>query len=137
MSQRERTGWRSEAYSRWHRTASISRYLPLRLAARLKMCDIDAVEACAYCSTPLALIEIQESTAPPKRATITARLASMAGIPAFSVSYVVDGDDIAWFRQQRIAPTIGAVADYPPDTYATWLASLREGHRCNGTEEAA
>jgi hypothetical protein len=131
MSQQERTGTRDLLYSRWHRYEQIRRFLPVRVAAMLKAIDVDWCEACHFCNAPVALIETQQSTRNPKPAAVTARLAQMAGIPAFSVSYTATSadDDIGSFVIQRIAPdaTEDAVT-MEPATYACWLLGLRLEH---------
>ena len=38
----ERTGWRDESYSAWHRPGSISRYIAMDKARQLCQCDLDA-----------------------------------------------------------------------------------------------
>ena len=130
MSQRERTGSRDLTYSRWHRMENIKRFLPLRIAACLKVIDIDWCEACQHCSEPLALIETQAGDRPPKPARISANLAQRAQIEAYSVSYVVEGDDIAWFRVHRLWPVELTERRLSPDEYAGFLWSLRERHIC-------
>lgn len=134
MSQRERTGRRDLTYSRWHRIDSVRRYLPVRIAWRLTAIDIDWCEACCYCSKPLALVETQVSDRCPKDATITAALARSAGIPAFSVSVVYDGDEVCGFRVRDLL-TAGPVRDMEPVAYAWFLWSLRDGHECDGTRQ--
>ena len=129
---------RSLVYSAWHRYDSIKRYLGAARAARLSMVDIDSCEACVYCQKPLALIETQMTEAAPKTARITQELAWQAGIPAFSVSCAPgEMEEIARFRVQRIALSIGPVEDMLPHEYAEFLWSLRDGHECPGTKRQA
>lgn len=132
MSQGERTGIRDLLYSRWHRYASIKRFVGIRVAAQLKVIDIDWCEACNACDMPVALIETQCSESKPKPARITTNLARLAGVPAYSVSYTRsdDGEDIELFQVQQIAPEIGDVLSMLPSVYAYWLWSLRDSHRC-------
>lgn len=144
MSDRERTGYRTLVYSRWHRPASVRDYLGPVKAAALTMIDIDACEACCRCGAPVALIETAAQL-PPKNAPITAVLARMAGIPAFSVGYVPfaepslcgscgkpdDSDsDIREFHVRQLAPVDRLVGVMKPQVYAYWLLSLRETHDC-------
>ena len=133
MSERERTGTRDLVYSRWHRTHRIARLLggDQRAAYELSVIDIDWCEYCRWCQTPLALIETQASHGDPKRAAVTQRLAEKAGIQAWSVSYIVEDDDIAWFKRRQLAPVFGPVLSEAPDDYARWLLSLRWSHRWN------
>lgn len=130
MSETERSGSRDLLYNGWHRTASIARYLPRRAAYELGMIDVDCCEYCRYCRQPLALVETQRSAAPPKAAAVTVRLAEMAGIPAFSVSYSPndDGTDIVRFRWRELWPRPSDVRDLTPEEYADWLLSLRVVH---------
>lgn len=134
MSMEERTGIRSLIYSAWHRPSVIRRYLGARDAARLTMIDIDACEACCICSEPIALIETEKTSRPkPKRAPITAALARLAHIQAYSVAYSVDADDvIESFRVQRIQPHDDWVSFMWPADYAKFLLGLREQHNCGG-----
>jgi len=140
MSSQERTGTRDLLYSKWHREASIRRFLPARCAYDLGMIDIDACEYCRYCNLPLALVETQRSTFGPKSATVTEALARLAGLPAFSVSYraTEDGEDIAEFRVQQITPAQGEARRLTPAEYAEWLLSLRfpHNHSCRKQQEA-
>lgn len=132
MSAKERTGSRDLTYSRWHREDNIRRYgLNRRQAYMLGVIDIDFCEYCRFCSTPLALIETQVSTNPPKRAPVMTRLARMASVPAYSVSIELDADgEPAMFRSRRLHPPLNAVAERTPDLYAWWLLSLRTDHEC-------
>lgn len=129
MSQRERTGQRDLTYSRWHRQESTRRFLGVSIAAKLTAIDIDWCEACAFCSTPLALIETQRSGAAPKSARITRELAYRADLAAYSVSYAVDSDgEISAFRVQSIHPESDLVQEMSPFDYAGWLWALRQQH---------
>ena len=133
MSQEERTGWRDPLYSGWHRIDRLRRYLPPPVALKQTLIDIDCCEACGYCDEPVALIELQRSSGPPKPATITNRLARRARIPAFSVSYEpsTDGLDIVAFQVQRREPwdpALSGVYKYTPEEYAWFLVRLRYDH---------
>lgn len=131
MSHAERTGTRSLVYSGWHRPASISRYVGRVAAAKLSMIDVDACEYCCYCGEPVALIETQESTAPPKSARVLTTLARMAGIPAYSVSVAVVDGEIDGFQVQELTPSRGVVLAMTPQVYAYWLLALRDHHACS------
>lgn len=131
MSERERTNTRDLAYSTWHRTDSLSRYVDRRDAFACSMIDIDGAEYCRRCKTVLALIELQFSKAHPKPATVVTSLAKQAGIRAYSVSCWKDGDeDIAGFHWRMISPDLGPVITGSPEQYATFLVSLRSFHEC-------
>lgn len=131
MSDSERTGERDLTYSQWHRKDSIRRYLGHYEAWVCGLIDVDGCEYCRHCGEPLALIETQVSDRDPKAAPVMARLASMARIPAYSVSIVFgDQEEIAFFRVQRLAPTRDAVKVMLPHEYARWLYEMREQHPC-------
>lgn len=130
MSHEERTGVRSLLYSGWHRPRSTRRYVGAVTAAKLCMIDIDACEYCCMCGEPLALIETQVSTAPPKRARVTERLSTLADIPAYSVSIEEQDAEPVLFRVQQRIPTLSSVRDLTPREYAQFLWSLRDHHVC-------
>ena len=120
MSDNERTGTRDLTY---------------RAAWDCGVIDIDWCEYCRACNAPLALIETQHSSAPPKAARITTTLAKMAGLAAYSVSYSTDDTgEIVGFRVQRLAPTETDVVDMGPERYARWLVKLRADHTCSSVE---
>lgn len=130
MSEHERTGFRDLDYSRWHRTASIKRFLPEREAYELAMIDIDGCEYCRWCKAPLALIEVKRRGGN-RSCTVTRNLANEAGVPGFIVTYDVDDGDIREFRWQRIAPDLTPILIWSPHMYASWLWSLRQAHRAS------
>jgi len=134
MSSRERTGSRDLRYSKWHREDSVRRYLTAREAWSLGYIDIDDCEYCRHCKAPLALIETQVSDGTPKGAPVTAELARIAGVPAYSVSVVAgDAEEIALFRVQQIAPVRGSVESMLPGVYARLLLGFRDRHLCDTT----
>lgn len=94
------------------------------------MIDVDSCEACCYCKEPVALIETQASKEAPKAARITAALARLAHIPAYSVSYEpdADGGDIVTFQVRQIQPPDPKVVVMLPKVYAYWLLALRDQH---------
>lgn len=127
MSMDERSGKRSLTYSAWHRPNSIRRFLGIRVASWLTVIDIDWCEYCGSCKEPVALIETQEGNRPPKDAPVMRRLAEKAGIPAYSVSYVVEDALIVEFRCRELVP--GAVEQrLSEQEYADFLVSLRCCH---------
>lgn len=145
MSDKERTGWRDLTYSHWHRAASVKRFLTGADAQKLGMIDIDGCEYCPFCGQPLALIETQRSTAVPKSAAVTAALAKMAGIPAWSVSVIADEpigcdrcgrpmkwSDIRAFLVRQIEPYDSAVVEMMPEIFAKWLLAMRYQCTCRG-----
>lgn len=139
MTHAERTGKRSLLYSGWHRPDSTARYLGRIAASKLCMIDIDSCEYCCFCKAPVALVETQESTHAPKSAAVTAALARMAGLPAFSVSLTPDQAkaDIVLFRVRQLTPDVGDVMDMGPAEYAAWLLALRGRHVCKAARSAA
>lgn len=135
MSDNERTGVRDLTYSRWHRANHMKQFVGHKAAWDCGVVDIDWCEYCRACNAPLALIETQHSSAPPKAARITTTLAKMAGLLAFSVSYTTDDTgEIVGFRVQRLAPTETDVEDMDPARYARWLVMLRTDHTCSSVE---
>lgn len=134
MSHKDRTGTRTLVYSGWHRRDSIKRYLrSVVSASQLTMVDIDSCEACCYCSAPLALIETEMTQrTTPKTARVTAALARLAGIPAYSVAYwSADGSEIDRFVVRQIQPNDEWNRLMSPAEYAEFLVALRDGHVCN------
>lgn len=133
MSMEERSGNRDLLYSGWHRPSRIRRFLTVREAASLVVIDIDFCEACSVCYQPLALVETQRSAHLPKQAPIMARLARLAGIPAWSVSYLPtdEGDDIEVFRLRQVEPFDDEAYTMSPDVFAKWLLHLRAAHVCS------
>lgn len=136
MSMEERTGQRDLLYSKWHRPSRVREWMSVRERAMLTQIDIDWCEYCAFCSTPIALIETQESTRGPKPAKVTGNLAEMAGIPAFSVSYTRSdcGSDIALFDVSQIRPVEKDIGQMLPQVYAYWLLALRTDHNRRNPE---
>lgn len=129
MSLTERTGTRSLAYSKWHRPGSIARFLTPEQAYRLGMIDIDGCEYCTICKAPLALIETQVSTQPPKAAPVMSNLARAASIEAYTASIELDDNgEPARFRLQRLVPTVTPIVERTPEQFAHFLWGLRTKH---------
>lgn len=116
--QTERYATRDKAYSAWHRMPSVKRFVGTERACRLSMIDLDGalyVEHDDQTSEPLALVETALDVGQAsKAATVTARLAAKAGIPAYVVLYQVGlhpnpadkrYPDIRAFRVQRVWPS--------------------------------
>lgn len=136
MTNYDRTGVRSQAYSVWHYPKRTGRFMSAREADRLGMVDIDACEYCRKCSMPLALIETQVSLNPPKDARVTLQLAELAGLPCYSISVEIaaDGEDIAGFKVRRLRPASDTVLTWTPAEYARFLLRLHEDHTCTSAE---
>lgn len=144
MSSEERTGRRSLSYSRWHRPSSIRKYVGVLTAARLALIDIDGCEYCVLCRAPLALIETVRGRTP-KGAPVTALLAKLARIEAYSVAYVLEATpeccpscgqettnpDIELFAVRQLQPPSEWVRAMSPQEYADFLCGLRDGHLCS------
>jgi hypothetical protein len=144
MSLKERSGFRSLVYSGWHRPHVLKQFIGTVGAAKLTMVDIDSCEACPYCKMPVALIETAHTLNDPKKAPITALLAWLAKIPAYSVSYSGDiertscdtcgrdneSGEPQLFLIRRIQPADLWVHRMTPGEYAAFLLSLRADHVC-------
>lgn len=140
----ERYGSRDRAYSAWHRRMSTRRFVGMELAQLLAMIDLDGALFVEYddaTKEPLALIETARDVGQRfKAATVTARLAQLAGLPCYVVLYRCSADmnpadsrwpDIDRFRVRRLwprpesswrtlAPTEWAKALLQIRTWVTW-----------------
>lgn len=129
-------------YSQWHRQFP-----------GLGFVDIDHVEMCKKCQRPLALIETAMDIGQDlrgKKAFVTAKLAKLAGIPAYRLLYKIEDDKvvkITWqqitFQEQDFA---GAVFTGTPQEWAEELYDIHRAHEaifscrvvtanCNDEEE--
>ncbi|RLC87699.1 MAG: hypothetical protein DRJ03_05335 [Chloroflexi bacterium] len=121
MSMEERYGTRDLTYSSWHRT----------LHPSLHYIDLDAVEYCARCKEPLALLELaQDVGQTSKTTTVLRKLARRSNLPAYLVFWKKEGDSISQFRIRQVWPNWGEEQTMSPEEYEGWLLSLRSGHRC-------
>ena len=85
MSMEERYGSRDLTYSAWHRTLDPS----------LHYIDLDAIEYCAQCKEPLALLELAQDVGQGwKATTVLRKLARKARLPAYLVFWKKEGDEI-------------------------------------------
>lgn len=113
----ERYGTRDRSYSAWHRRLSTRRFVGLEQAQLLAMIDLDAslfVEYDDEMKEPLALIETARDVGQRfKPATVTCRLAQMAGLPCYVALYTCADErnpadprwqDIERFRIRRMWP---------------------------------
>jgi hypothetical protein len=109
----------------WHRTLDES----------LTYIDIDCVEYCSKCKTPLALIETVRYVGQPlmsKPYTITRRLALMANLPAYVVGYSVVDEEVTHIHLRQVAPTIDRYfTQLLPKEFEQWLLDLRSKHECS------
>lgn len=138
--QEERYGDRDLAYSAWHRRLSTRRFIGIERATRLSMIDLDGalyVEFDDCTREPLALVETaRDEGQVTKVATVTARLAQRAGLPAYAVLYRVSDTpnpadrrwpDIAGFRVRRVWPQPEpAWRELSPAEWARALLQIRE-----------
>lgn len=117
MSQEEIFGERDRSYSAWHRRMSTRRFIGIERAQLLSMIDLDGCLYCEFDSAtcePLALIETARDRGQARKvATVTARLAERARVPAYVVLYRLadvpnPADrsqlDIEAFRVRRLWP---------------------------------
>jgi hypothetical protein len=139
MPQAERWHHRDEAYSYWHRTRSIGRFLRAAEARELGMIDVDVTLYCEYrdsTKVPVCLIETAEDYDQQwKEARVTATLAQMAGLPAFCVLYTLGPTplpghellkDITALRVRQLAPEEShRWTTYTPAEWAQHLLAVR------------
>lgn len=119
----ERYNHRDLSYSRWHRT----------IHKKLSMCDIDGLEYCAICKSPLALIETAIDVGQVRKYTRPQMmLALKAGLPFYLVYYKKTKDEtITSFRVTQIYPPgEGIETVLTPDQYEKFLIELRKQHTC-------
>lgn len=147
-------------YSRWHRPASMRRFVGVDVADAMSMINIDHIYRCdrwaSYCGhcrrTQLIVESALDFGQSDKVARVTARLASDLRIPAVALVALItptaDGQDIERFRVKQVAP-LGAIherlrgwQEFSPQKYVDLLVWFRRhSKRCNGcpvlAEEAA
>lgn len=115
--QEEKYGNRDRTYSAWHRRLSTRRFVGLERAQALAMIDLDAALYVEYeegSKHPVALIETALDVGQAhKSATVTMRLAKLAGLPCYCVLYRAadspnpadpEWPDIQSFRVKRLWP---------------------------------
>jgi len=140
MTQEERFGTRDRSYSAWHRRNSTRRFVGIEDAQLLAMIDLDAslyVEYDDGDKEPLALIETAQDVGQTfKTATVTYRLAVMAGLPCYVVLYTLADTpnpadqkwrDIAMFRVKRLNPPQSSTRWHTvsPERWCQHLRQLR------------
>lgn len=114
------------SFSDWHR---------YQLHEMLAVIDLDCVEYCYRCNTPLALIELARDIGQPnKSTTVTRKLAQMAKVPAYLVFYTSNHQSkraaaMLKLRVQGISPPTPEV-ELSPLQYELFLISLRSRHKC-------
>lgn len=117
MTNRERTGQRDLAFSRWHR----------QLPNHFDAADIDLVGYChiKWCRCPLYMIEDTRST-DVKATTMIEQTARMAGCPAWLVRYWDDEDSIDG-TAEMVWPDRGH-ALLSLDEFGMWIRRARAVH---------
>ncbi|MFH1554592.1 MAG: hypothetical protein ABII76_06985 [Pseudomonadota bacterium] len=119
MTRGERTGWRDEAYSAWHRS----------LPYDLDFLDLDWIEYCHTCKRRLCVYELCadiEQTA--KVAYITKGVADGLAIPGFIVLYEVREGRLARLRIRRITDPTTDWWLVSPEEWTRQLIALRTCH---------
>lgn len=122
----ERHNSRDMAYSKWHR----------HLGDNVTMLDIDAVEFCNRCWSPLAIMELaNDVNQKSKPFTLTLKVALACNVPGYVVLYTVDDqkpeeDCIVGFRVMKIYPEISDYNKVTPDQYKKWLQALHDNCPC-------
>lgn len=105
-------------YSDWHR----------RLSPALGMIDLDAVECCSRCWSPVALIELAGWGTGPKPVTTLVELARRSGLPAFTVRH--EFPEPVPIRLSVRDHATGQSVVLGPAEYEKFLIDLRNGHVC-------
>ena len=100
----------------------------------LAMIDIDAVEICKKCKTPLAVIETAFDKGQNfKSFIVTKTIADRLNVPGLVTLYQVDleTDQIINFRVKKIAPKESdGFFSMPPYLYVAWLKRIHDKHKC-------
>ena len=140
MADTEQTRLRSLAYSAWHRTASIGRFVPMDRAKKLAMTDLDSIvwlECDERRMQPLAILETAIDTGAFKPASVMMALAARMQLPGFVVLIRLATTpnpadtaepDIAGFRVEwlrlRAAEPIMPLRHFTPRAWAEFLDTL-------------
>jgi hypothetical protein len=140
LSQHERFGGREgeAAYSAFHRSASLSRWLPYEDAVKLSMINLDLcfwIECHHQSFQPIALIETaQDFNQFGKPITALRNLAIRADLPAFCVLYELSEQidpltglrQVVSFRTRHVWPKNTEFKRLSPEEYAQGLVKLRK-----------
>lgn len=118
MSRHERSGRRPLAMSAAHRAIPRD---------DTPMIDVDGVEYCQYCKTPLLVWEAAYDNAQYKTTTVVRRLAEMAGVPAFLVRYRV-----SLVTVQQVSPVWSDPYEADVEAWQRWIVRKHDEHhaRC-------
>ena len=126
MARWERFSQRDLAYSKWHR----------HLGNDVTFVDIDAVEYCNKCMSPLAIMELaQDVEQPNKPFMLTLRMARACNVPGYVVLYTADEtkeekDTIVRMRVMKIYPEISGFNEVSGKDFGAWLKSLHDNCPC-------
>ena len=146
MPQHEKTNTRPQEFSHWHRTSSLSRFLPAEKAQRCYLTDIDSVFYIEWTSgkKPLCLFEVAKDVGQPiesKNADVLVALSesSMHEYPVFVVLYKVAQKDIPnyettvkdieSFKIRQVAPKKVDIGEKTPQEFADFIWKIREFYR--------
>lgn len=123
----EKYNSRCSAFSQWHRKS-----LPDYCAA----IDVDWIEVCYKCYTPLALFELARDVGQNnKSSTSTRKLAELSDLKAYVLLYSIDGDgELSKIRLKRVAPTKkpadGSFAVKTPEWIAKFIIKIHRDWAC-------
>lgn len=124
MISHERTGFRDQTYSKWHRYI-----FPGDARETYKMIDIDWMEVCVKCEKTLILIETaQDKGQTMKTSTYIKNLGIQANVPAYTVLYKIDKSarlDIVSFRVRQLYPVEGDLTRRSVDEYMNLIHYYR------------
>lgn len=135
MSKEERTGWRDELFSKWHRQIEPDN--------RLKCVDGDWNEVCGRCWETLAIFELCANYSnTSKVATATQMRAAHLDVPAYIVLYYgseYDGRVKLFFRLRRLHPDPAPFGQFKEASEEQMKQLIWNIHRycknCGRTEE--
>ena len=122
----ERYNRRDMAYSKWHR----------HLGDNVTSMDIDSVEYCKKCYSPLAIMEVAADVdQKSKPFMLTLRIAKACNVPGYVVLYAAneekeEKDCIVGLRVMKIYPEISGFNHVSPNDYADWLRFLHDNCSC-------
>jgi hypothetical protein len=134
--------------SEWHRTASLSRFIGRAEANDCAMIDVDCLEYCRRCKTPLALMEwamLVGGAGQYKNTSVVEGLAVRASVPAFLVLYKLSPNDnpctaqgvkdVEGFVVQKLYPLRGGREEKSPAEFARLIRDLHQA--CPSCERRA
>ena len=118
-------GERDLCFSGWHR---------YQLHNNLDYIDLDCIEYCHRCNTPVALIELaQDVGQQDKPVTVTRKLAEIADVPSYLVFYKGAGEkrqaQVSSIRIRMIHPHKSDEIELNAKQYELFLVRLRYNHQ--------